>query len=42
MAIDITEENKHLYYHEEKSKTSGSSSMIADPWVHDLFQYSLP
>jgi len=42
IAIDITEENKHLYYHEEKSVTSGSSYMIADPWVHDLFQYSLP
>ncbi|MDD4615259.1 MAG: hypothetical protein PHI40_07665 [Caldisericia bacterium] len=40
--IDITEENKHLYYHEEKNKTSSSSYMIADPWVHELFQYSLP
>ncbi|MDD4029562.1 MAG: hypothetical protein PHX86_07650, partial [Caldisericia bacterium] len=42
IAIDITEENKHLYYHEEKNKTSSSSYMIADPWVHELFQYSLP
>jgi hypothetical protein len=42
IAIDVTEENKHLYYHEEESNTSGSSYMIADPWVHDLFQYSLP
>lgn len=42
IAIDITEENKHLYYHEEKNNTSGSSYMIADPWVHELFQYSLP